>query len=141
MVAWAHPSPQPKRHLDGFSRSLLQRSVTITDPQTATDRPTDYATRSVTLDRMYTYVVRAMHPQNTVTGRIARRTKADSPGLGLLQLVRIFRFFTARRIASGVLATAILPVRPSVRPSHAGIVSKRRHVARCSFHRWIAKCV
>jgi len=32
-------------------------------------------------------------------------------------------------------------VRPSVCPSHAGIVSKRRHVARCSLHRWIAKCV
>ena len=30
---------------------------------------------------------------------------------------------------------------PSVRLSHAGIVSKRRHVARWSFHRWIAKCV
>jgi len=29
----------------------------------------------------------------------------------------------------------------SVRLSHAGIVSKRRHVARCSFHRWMAKCV
>ena len=29
----------------------------------------------------------------------------------------------------------------SVRLSDAGIVSKRRHVARCSFHRWIAKCV
>ena len=29
----------------------------------------------------------------------------------------------------------------SVCLSHAGIVSKRRHVARCSFHRWIAKCV
>ena len=34
-----------------------------------------------------------------------------------------------------------LSVCPSVRPSHAGIVSKRRHVARCSLHRWIAKCV
>jgi len=32
-------------------------------------------------------------------------------------------------------------VRPSVRPSHAGILSKRRHVARYSLHRWIAKCV
>jgi len=36
-------------------------------------------------------------------------------------------------------------VRPSVClsvcPSHAGIVSKRRHVARCSLHCWIAKCV
>ena len=30
---------------------------------------------------------------------------------------------------------------PSVRPSHAGIVSKRRHVARCSLHCRIAKCV
>jgi len=29
----------------------------------------------------------------------------------------------------------------SVRVSHAGIVSKRRHIARCSLHRWIAKCV
>ena len=29
----------------------------------------------------------------------------------------------------------------SVCPSHAGIVSKRRHVARCSLHCWIAKCV
>ena len=48
--------------------------------------------------------------------------------------------FTARRnarIASAVLATAI----PSVCLSHAGIVSKRLHVARCSLHCWIAKCV
>jgi len=29
----------------------------------------------------------------------------------------------------------------SIRPSHAGIVSKRRHVARCSLHCQIAKCV
>jgi len=32
-------------------------------------------------------------------------------------------------------------VRLSVCLSHAGTVSKRQHVARCSFHRWIAKCV
>ena len=61
------------------------------------------------------------------------------------------RFYSAcnARIASAVLAMAIpsvrpsvcLSVRPSVRLSHAGIVSKRRHVARCSLHRWIAKCV
>ena len=43
-------------------------------------------------------------------------------------------FFTARRIASAVLAIAISSVCPSVRPSHAGIVSKRRHIARCSLH-------
>jgi len=30
---------------------------------------------------------------------------------------------------------------PSVRPSHARIVSKRRHVAQCSLHCQIAKCV
>ena len=54
------------------------------------------------------------------------------------------RIFTARRnarIASVVLAIAIPYVRPSVCQSHAGIVSKRRHVARCSLHCWIAKCV
>ena len=56
-------------------------------------------------------------------------------------------FYSARnaRIASAVLATAIPSVRLSVRlsvcPSHAGTVSKRPHVARCSFHRWIEKYV
>jgi len=61
-------------------------------------------------------------------------------------------FITVRRnarIASAVLATAIpsvsLSVRPFVRPSvrlsHAGILSKRRHVARCSLHCRIAKRV
>ena len=60
--------------------------------------------------------------------------------------------FTARRnarIASAVLAIAIpsvcpsvsLSVRLSVRLSHAGIVSKRLHVARCSLYYQIAKCV
>jgi len=60
--------------------------------------------------------------------------------------------FAARRnarIASAVLATAIPSVRPTVRPSvclsvclsHAGIMSKRLHVERCSLHCQIAKCV
>ena len=48
-------------------------------------------------------------------------------------------------IASAVLATAIpsvcLSVCPSVRLTHAGIVSKQRHVARCSLHCQIAKYV
>ena len=51
--------------------------------------------------------------------------------------------FTARRsarIASAVLAIAIPSACPSVRLSHAGSVSKRRHVARCSVHCRIAKC-
>jgi len=50
--------------------------------------------------------------------------------------------FTARRnarIASAVLATAIPSVCPSVRPSVC--LSQRRHVARCSLHCQIARCV
>ena len=57
-----------------------------------------------------------------------------------IQLIVVgFSFYSARnaRITSAVLATAI----PSVCPSHARIVSKRRHVARCSLHCCIAKCV
>jgi len=56
----------------------------------------------------------------------------------------MIEIFTARRnarIASALLATAIPSVCPSVcvslRASHASIVSKRRHVARCSLHCWI----
>jgi len=37
MIPWAHPSPQPKWHLDWFSRF-----AGLTD---VTDRPTDHATR------------------------------------------------------------------------------------------------
>jgi len=52
-------------------------------------------------------------------------------------------FYSAHnaRIASAVLTTAVPSVCPSVCLSHAGIVSKRRHVARCSLHCWIANCV
>jgi len=58
-----------------------------------------------------------------------------SPGITILPSI-----FTARRnarIASAVPATAI----PSVCLSHAGTVSKRLHIARCSLHCQIAKCV
>jgi len=51
------------------------------------------------------------------------------------------KIFTAHRIASAVLVTAIPSVRPSVCLSHAGIVSKRLHIARWSLHCQIAKCV
>ena len=61
----------------------------------------------------------------------------------LLSVIELL--FTARRFASVVLAMAIpsvcLSVRPPVCPTHAGIVSKRRHVAPCSLHCQIAKCV
>ena len=69
-------------------------------------------------------------------------------GLDVFKKFDFALVFTARRnarIVSAVLAMAFpsvcLSVRPSVRPSHAGIVSKRRQVARCSLHCWIAKCV
>ena len=52
-----------------------------------------------------------------------------------------FKMVFTARIASAVLATAIPSLRPTVCLSHAGIVSKRRHVARCSLHYQIAKCV
>jgi len=82
-----------------------------------------------------------------------RRTVCWVSGRTISVLQTMHRpLFTARRnarIASAVLATAILSVCPSVRPSirpsvrlpHAGIVSKRRHVVRCSLHCRIAKCV
>ena len=82
----------------------------------------------------------------TIGGRLPEWQ--TSKCISSVSFVRIeSNFYSARnaRIASAVLATAIPSVRlsvcPSVRLSHAGIVSKRRHVARCSFHRWIAKCV
>jgi len=52
--------------------------------------------------------------------------------------------FTAREHCKRCISYSsyvCLSVCPSVCPSHSGIVSKRRHVARCSLHRWIAKCV
>ena len=54
------------------------------------------------------------------------------------------KVITARRnarIASAVQAMEIPSVCPPVRLSHAGIVSKRLHAARCSLHCQIAKCV
>jgi len=75
------------------------------------------------------------------------RTRNVSEYMLVLALCLVF-LFTARRnagIASAVLAIAIPSVCPSVRlsvrPSHAGIVSKRRHVARRSLHFRIAKYV
>ena len=53
----------------------------------------------------------------------------------------VFASRRSARIAIAVLAIAIPSVRLSVRLPHAGIVSKRLHVARCSLHYQIAKCV
>jgi len=51
----------------------------------------------------------------------------------------VYSFITACRNASIASAVAVLAIAipsdcPSVRPSHAGIVSKRWHVAGCSLH-------
>jgi len=77
--------------------------------------------------------------------RIQQQIEVDDMQIGFMKgKGATDAIFTARRnarIASSVLATGILSVHPSVCPSHAGIVSKRRHVARCSLHCWIAKCV
>ena len=95
----------------------------------------------------------SLQTKQTVTGilLLSNEQRAVTPleecDIMLLDDAIICRFYSARnaRIASAVLATAIpsvrLSVRPSVCPSHAGIVSKRRHVARCSLHCRMAKCV
>jgi len=53
MLPLAHPSPQPKRHLDRFSRFAGLTTVTDRRTDRQTDRPTDHATRSVTICRIY----------------------------------------------------------------------------------------
>jgi len=83
-----------------------------------------------------------------------RRNGADL--IELLKMVRgisivsLQSFYSApqcwhckRRTSYGnsVCLSDCLSVRPSVRLSHTGILSKRRHVARCSLHCQIAKCV
>ena len=58
--------------------------------------------------------------------------------------VKSMPVFTARhnaRIASTVLTTAIPSVCPSIRLPYAGIVTKWLHIARCSLHCQITKCV
>jgi len=59
----------------------------------------------------------------------------------LRQLRLVFTACRNARIASAVLAMTFPSVCLSVRPSHAGIVSKRRHVARFKLHCHIAKRV
>jgi len=62
MVPWAHPNPQPKQHIDRFSRFTGLTPVT----DRPTYRPTDHVTRSVTIAAS-TYSVRstAMRPNTS----------------------------------------------------------------------------
>jgi len=62
VVPWSHPSPQSKRHLDRFSRFCRAHYC---------NWPTDHATRSVTIGRIYVRstamrpIINDEHPQNT----------------------------------------------------------------------------
>ena len=52
------------------------------------------------------------------------------------------RFYSAAALLamqSAVLDTAIKSVRPSVRPSHAGTLSRRMKVGSCGLHSEVAK--
>ena len=62
-------------------------------------------------------------------------------GQSFLQHAQCSHYKRCISYSNSVRPSICLSVCLSVRPSHAGIVSKRRHVARCSLHRWIAKCV
>ena len=62
-------------------------------------------------------------------------------GINFLQRAQCSHCKRCISYGNSVRLSVCLSVRLSVCQSHAGIVSKRRHVARCSFHRWIAKCV
>jgi len=60
-VPWAHPGPQPKRHLDRFSRFCRAHYC-----DRLPDRPTDHATRSVTIGRIGVCMRTARQPNNTI---------------------------------------------------------------------------
>ena len=65
----AHPSPQPKRHLDQLSRFCRAHYC---------DRPTDHAIRSVTTGRVYLRSrPTAMRPNKTRTRKAHRVKTAD----------------------------------------------------------------
>ena len=51
MVLWAHPSPQPKEHLDRFSRFCTAHDRDRQTADRSTDRQT--TTRSITISRIY----------------------------------------------------------------------------------------
>jgi len=120
----------------GSWRQEVFKLIRRHSPQTS-----DTISRTVTMEDWWE-IMRSIWPRHYVIEWPGRRSF-------LLDCLNFLTYiFTVRRnvrIASIVLATAIPSVCPSVRPSvclsHAGIVSKRPHVARCSLHCQIAKCV
>jgi len=53
MVAWAHPSRQPKQHLDPFSHFFAGLTSVTDELDRPTDRSIDHVTQSVTTGRIY----------------------------------------------------------------------------------------
>jgi len=75
-VPWAHPSPQPKRHLDRLSRFCRAHNC---------DRLTDHITRSVTIGRIYVHST-AMRPNNVNhTAKNAINHKKLPPGFASIR--------------------------------------------------------
>ena len=68
MILWPNPSPQPKRHLDQFSH--------FAGLTTVTERPTDHATPSVAISRIY--VVLRPSNNNSLHDTVRQRTMADN---------------------------------------------------------------
>jgi len=118
---------------------------------TAVNRPCTACTRSCTRvhGRVYGPCTRPCTQAMVVYGPCPGLFMRGVRVLGLsITILMKHLLFTARRnvrIASkgctSYSNSVRLSVRPSVRPSHAGIVSKGRHVARCCLDCRIAKCV
>ena len=68
MILWPNPSPQPKRYLDQFSHFA---GLTI-----VTERPTDHATPSVAIGRIY--VVLRVINNNSLPDTAGQRGMADN---------------------------------------------------------------
>jgi len=142
------------RHFDTsrhWCRSVrtVRHQVTSAPSKVRTDLSTQFGSNPILIDRIRIELAARSNPILIVQMRTTLDRAVD--------FSERFTAFTTGRACTELPPASILQraqcshckryisygnsVRPSVRPSHAGIVSKRRHVARCSLHRWIAKCV
>jgi len=155
-----YKSSQVKSRLPAFSRTCQRRDTLLTD---CTDLSLSNVVRSVS-QRLMDGPVRATVCQSLILAGLktdhfhesfpSRRISVSTDRTILRDFLTHFLrspLFLQRAQCShckrcisysnSVCLSVCPSVRLSVRSSHAGIVSKRRHVARCSLHRWIAKCV
>jgi len=75
MLPWTYQYPQFKRYLDRSSRFCRAR-----DCDRQTDRPTDHATPSVTIDRIYVHNTAMRSNNTTTTTTVLRPFFRDHPG-------------------------------------------------------------